>query len=61
MGLAGVQASSIKHQASSLKPQASSIKHQASSSKYRTLRNWALDSGKKLRNLAFSDAQFLMR
>jgi len=34
MGLAGVQASSIKHQASSIKHQASSIKHQASSIKH---------------------------
>ena len=39
MGLAGVQASSIKHQ--------------ASSSKHQALRNWALDSGKKFRNLLF--------
>ena len=58
----GIQASSMKHeawsmkhQASSIKPQASSIKHQASSSKHQALRNWALDSGKKLRNLAFPD------
>ena len=55
------QASSIKHQASSIKHQASSSKQQAASSKQQALRNWALDSGKKLRNLSFSDSQFLMR
>jgi len=53
MGMAGVPASSSK-QASGITQQASSIKQQA-------FRNWALDSGKKLRNLVFSDSQFLMR
>ena len=58
MALAGVQASGIKHQASSLKPQASSSKHQAANIEHSEI--WALDSGKKLRNLAFPDSLFLM-
>jgi hypothetical protein len=51
----------FKHQAASSKQASAGIKQQASSIKQHALRNWALDSGKKLRNLVFSDSQFLMR
>ena len=45
----------FKHQ------QQASIRHQVASIKQQVLRKWALDSGKKLRHLVFSELQFPMR